>query len=1023
MLQIRTIINNQIRFLDLFDDEDINLDYSFAEIQDITSKNSSFSKSFSLPGSKNNNDIFQHYYDVNASMTDYDIRNVFEASLVYNGMEIMKGYLRLENVSIDITDINYNVVFYSNIGLLTSNINDKLLADVNYDELDHPYNTSVVQSSLYDVDFYTGGTQPYNDGRVLYMLAQYGYDYDDNNDVITSSTPIIDYRDGTQAGYFDNISTPLRYFYLKPSVQVKWLYEKIFSEAGFNINSEFFNTAYFQRFYLPLTFNEDSLYLKQSEKPKLIFEKDTRNSGTTLNGGYITWDDVNNVGDGLYFRVKQEDVSEDNITAHAFGDTSFRVIQEGAYKLRVNTSGYNDELVPDTVDLSAFIRLRLHQIEIGGSTGTTGSTLYTSIGFSIPPGASFTMTDNIEVNLSPNHYYALDYDVDDGIGTAVLNYIRFEIVDGPRNISGDVKLGLELPEQEQKQIDFISGINKRFNLVVVPDLDEPNTFRVEPIIDYIGKGDVLDWSKKLDYNENINISPTTSVINGTLFYNSEKDEDYGNIEFTKAKNIVYGSQYVQLFRDYKSEQIDFNDGFSNAVDDSINNIDQPNITIPIFYITREDSTEGEATFFYNARKTLPRIVFRGLNLPAKNVGYSVSPTATTINNFYIDGTKVDMFPLFNRFTTYPFGVSGLTHAVNYNKRHRFNDIEYDFTNTEDLYDVYYKDYIEDLSNSDNRILVASFYLTPEEIAQLKGNEKIFINNNYYRINKINGFNLTRPGVCEIELLKLTRDYEPHRKRCYRLIACDDPADILYTNTDLNWTIYAYVGKRVKLNGFCYEIQEIECGDYNYQKITLPFQANSFLPEIYDDCGCYTLFDEIDIYNQTTPVPSPTPSPTPTPTPNASPTPTPSSAAYTYYVMNRCGTQEQIIARSLNNTYTYGDVVKTNTTGENCYFITATTFVPTTNEIIAVYASCEICGGASLTPTPTPTPTNTPTPSLVCNCRDYELYNDESVVLYADYIQCDGNANSVSILPGQFTQVCACDGSLSFGGQITDLGSC
>lgn len=1023
MLQIRTIINSQIKYLDLFDDEDITIDYSFAEIQDITSKNSTFSKSFSLPGSKNNNDIFQHYYDVNSSMTDYDIRNVFEASLMFNGMEVIKGYLRLENVAIDVNNITYNVVFYSNVGLLTSNIGDKVLADIDFAELDHPYSSSNVQASLYDVDFYTGGTEPYNDGRVLYMLAQYGYEYDENNNVITSSTPIIDYQNGLTPGYFDYIGTPLRYFYLKPAIQVKWLYKQIFEEAGFNVVSDFFDTAYFERFYLPLTFNDDSLYLKQAQKPKLLFEKDLRESGTTISGSTITWDDLNNVGDGSYFRAAQLDVIENNINAYAFGNNSFRVLQEGAYKINVSAKGYNDELIPDTIDLTAYITLRLHQIEIGGANGTTGTTTYTSPTLTIPPGGGFSLGVNFEVSLSPNYFYALDFDVNDGIGTALINYIRFEIYDGPRNIVGDVNLSLELPEDEQKQIDFIAGINKRFNLVVVPELDELNTFRVEPIIDFIGKGETLDWSRKLDYNQKINISPTTSVINGTLFYSSEKDEDYGNIEFTKASNIVYGSRFEQLSTDYKSDEITFADGFSNAVDDSINNINRPNITIPIFYITREESTEGVATFFYNARKTLPRIVFRGLNLPAKNVGYITSPTGTTINNFYLDATKVDMFPIFNRFITYPFSVSGLTHAVNYNKTHSFTPFEYDFSDTEDLYDVYYKDYIEDLVNSDNRVLVASFYLTPEEIAQLKGNERIFLNNNYYRINKINGFNMTRPATCEVELLKLTRDYETHRKRCYRLIACDDPADIIYTNTDLNFTIFAYVGKKVQIGGFCYEIEEIDCNDnYTYQKITIPFQTNSYLPQIYNDCSCSILFDEVEIYDEVI-APSPSPTPTPTATPGASPTPSPNPYQYNYYVMNKCGTQEQYIARSLD-LLPYGKVVKTNMTGNECYFVVATTFIPTTSDIIATYDDCETCTATIITPTPTRTPTLTPssTPATPI-CKTYSLYNQTDAAEVAGYTDCIGISTYVNVLPGQTIYICAYEDSVIFSGIITLIGNC
>jgi hypothetical protein len=618
------------------------------------------------------------------------------------------------------------------------------------------------------------------------------------------------------------------------------------------------------------------------------------------------------------------------------------------------------------------------------------------------------------VPLSENFDYSIDFRTSEGIGTAQINFFNFEILDGPRTIIGDVNLALELPEAEQKQIDFISGINKKFNLVVVPDVNNPETFVVEPVVDYIGKGDTLDWSRKLDYNSPINISPTTSVINGTLYYSAEKDEDYGNTEFTKSTNVLYGTRYVQLSTDYKSQQTEFNDGFSNAVDDIVNNLSQANITIPIYYITREENKEGDVVFFYNARKTLPRIMFRGMNLPAKNVGFNVSPTATTLNTFYLEQTEVDMFPIYNRFTTYPFGVSGLTHAVNFNKTHRFTNVEYDFRDTEDLYDVYYKEYIDDLINSDNKILVANFYLLPEEIASLKGSEKIFINNNYYRINKINNYNLTNRDIVEVELLKLTGDYDAHRKKCYLLRACDDPADIIYVNTDLNWTLYAYAGKKFKLNGFCYQIEEDICDDTkNYQRITLPFIEGSFQPETYNDCGCYTLSDSVNIYNDFS---GTTINPTPTPTPTIT------QPQYYYYTMSKCDEQILFLGRS-TNFYSGGTIVRTNASSNVCWIIDGLVNIPNTNDITTTYINCDTCAADVPTPTPTQTKTPTPTPTFVCTCKTYQINNDNSINAYIDYKDCNGVNQTRNVSPGQFFYICACNGTMSGTADFSVVGDC
>jgi uncharacterized membrane protein YphA (DoxX/SURF4 family) len=48
---------------------------------------------------------------------------------------------------------------------------------------------------------------------------------------------------------FDFQGTPVRDFYFKPSIQIRELYTQIVNQAGYNIQSDFFDTAYFRRYY------------------------------------------------------------------------------------------------------------------------------------------------------------------------------------------------------------------------------------------------------------------------------------------------------------------------------------------------------------------------------------------------------------------------------------------------------------------------------------------------------------------------------------------------------------------------------------------------------------------------------------------------------------------------------------------------------------------------------------------------------------------------------------------------------
>ena len=75
---------------------------------------------------------------------------------------------------------------------------------------------------------------------------------------------------------------------------------------------------------------------------------------------------------------------------------------------------------------------------------------------------------------------------------------------------------------------------------------------IEPIVDYFGKGEVLDWTTKVDYNQLQSLSPTTSLINGTLDFEFRLDQDYANQDFNSASNKVFGTDKINLNIPYKN---------------------------------------------------------------------------------------------------------------------------------------------------------------------------------------------------------------------------------------------------------------------------------------------------------------------------------------------------------------------------------------------------------------------------------------------------------------------------------------
>ena len=72
--------------------------------------------------------------------------------------------------------------------------------------------------------------------------------------------------------------------------------------------------------------------------------------------------------------------------------------------------------------------------------------------------------------------------------------------------------------------------------------------------------------------------------------------------------------------------------------------------------------------------------------------------------------------------------------------------------------------LDEISDIDSRIITASFYLTPEDIVDFKFNDNIFLDfgdgGQYYKVNKIDGYDPTTIKTCRIELIK-TKDITVH----------------------------------------------------------------------------------------------------------------------------------------------------------------------------------------------------------------------------------------------------------------------
>lgn len=1018
MLRILTTINNENIFLDLYKNEPVLLSLSFAELQDITKKNSNYSKAFSLPGSKTNNTVFNFFYELNSIPITFDPNSKFQASLLWDGYEIMTGYIRLNGVTISNGEIIYQVTFYNQVGDLMANIGDKFLYDLNLSCLSHPYSIDVVLQSQVDPDLFplTGTTDySYQNGKTMWGLYNIGYDYSGTNTTTVNAlttpllqfTPIFSGSVYTPAfGNFDYSGTPVHDYYFKPSIQIKELYTQIVNQAGYQVQSDFFDTSYFRRYYLPLKFVDETVYSRNAIPACYTFSNDYIDV-TTTGTGYV--DPTQNV----VCNTLGWTVNYPNIIISS-GNTGIYTFNFNFIIQQVNACD------PGTYGDSNFITFNF-------SDGIQTTQLYNTVYCSdVPQQVSFVQKINITGTTQLSFYFS-------GLNIDVSSY-RQEIVNGPRFIptGAIIDYSIEFPPNDYKQLDFITSINKMFNLIVVPNPDLPNSLIIEPIIDYIGKGEILDWTTKVDYYQNQNLYPTSSLLNGTLEYDFKLDQDYANQDFKGQVNRVFGTNKFQLGQQYKDTTTKFDFIFSSPIDITINNSIVAMLTLNSMSKLKQVDISGTTQQTFVPFKLLPKVVFRGLTIPNDNYGFinltgvtsassvchsgvtinvttsgyikyndcsgngtyqfvntgyqfvggancldytTVLPgfplaniavftmgssgsscntlvTQTTFQQWYLNGGSQDRFQNINRFTTYPFNYNNFSHYINYHGSDQSNvtPSQYVFQ-SDDLYSIYYQPYVNDIINQENKIYSAKVYLYPQDIQQLRWNEKIIIGNTSFRINKITNFNALEPTLCDVEFVKLTKDYTPHRKLYYEMLPCVGGLS-KYSNSDLMFNLFAYIGNYVQLFEDdlsylgCYQVT-LDTYDplktYEHYYLSSGYTPNNVA--VYPDCGCsgrtsFTIVQQ--------------------------------SACTTnlfWYTGLSCSdsattyTFKSEDANLLTGTTVY-KIQNTGTTETQCVFNTNPTFIQTTNwvQILSAYTSCVECNYVPPTPTPTNTPTNTTTPT-------------------------------------------------------------
>ena len=146
MRTVQIYINDKI--LDLFDDENIVVNSTIQNVSDIAKVFTDFSQQFTVPATKRNNDIFQHYYNNDVDGT-FQAKERQPARIDINFTPFRKGKIQLEGAQIVQNQAqHYVITFYGDVVSLKDLFGDDKLRDLDYTDLEFEGTYAEVKNSI-----------------------------------------------------------------------------------------------------------------------------------------------------------------------------------------------------------------------------------------------------------------------------------------------------------------------------------------------------------------------------------------------------------------------------------------------------------------------------------------------------------------------------------------------------------------------------------------------------------------------------------------------------------------------------------------------------------------------------------------------------------------------------------------------------------------------------------------------------------------------------------------------------------
>jgi hypothetical protein len=713
---------DQVRDISVQENIDLRLDISAIENATIGDVYGISSQEFSIAGTNEVNQFFGNLYDLGATPS-VALQDSIPCQVLYNGAEVFKGKLYIKNIVTDQKGFTlYNVVVVNEVVDFKFELQDTYLSQLDFSRYDHNFTYANVSQSW-------GGNLL--DGSIVYPFVNYGKP---EGDVDAPDYAFAAFN-SSGSNTIDNHNSPLRLIDFKPAIKTKDVVDIIFSGSSYDYTSSFFNSDYFEDLYVLPTANDQlgpnnispvsqSAWAYISSSVQAI----PANTQTGVDWDALIIDNANNFS-----------LASDRYTADTTGLYNYQI------SVGYTVTGWSGPAPTEYVT----IILRKN-----------GSTIIDSQQYFSPP-ATGSMFIQGGVNMIPTDYLEVEV-ITFGKAITLRNdlgqpsylpagYLSYFQVKGPASLlEGNVDMATQFPD-DLKALDFLQGLIEKFNLVVEPVPNSRNLIRIEPYQDWINAGKQIDWTNKVDRSERFSITHPIVEQPRVITFSDEDDEDILNQYTIETKGVTYGSYTFTSDSDLAQGERRIGRVFAAT----------PVTGIPngrAFVIPHLCSVTDNRQFRPISFK--PRLLYNSGLQAVPDTALGIQTGSVDRGNIYVRDennniNKIDFWNQMSTLTSVPVNfATGQDLHFNNDLYSPYFQATANGKTKNDAFRSYWATYINSLYDIDSRKLTCNVYLKPTEIQNIALNDKIFIDGQYYRINKINGANLTRRDSVEVELIKI-----------------------------------------------------------------------------------------------------------------------------------------------------------------------------------------------------------------------------------------------------------------------------